>query len=50
MFYNFNCLKSQIIIVAYFNIKKCNVFKEMNENGNDRLLINDIFENENLEE
>ena len=25
-------------------------FKEMNENGDDQLLFNDIFENENLEE
>ena len=26
------------------------VFKEMNENGDDQLLFNDVFENENLEE
>ena len=25
-------------------------FKEMNENGDDQLLFNDVFENENLEE
>ena len=25
-------------------------FKEMNENGEDQLLFNDVFENENLEE
>ncbi|MCD4677784.1 MAG: AbrB/MazE/SpoVT family DNA-binding domain-containing protein [Desulfobacula sp.] len=25
-------------------------FKQMNENGDDQLLFNDIFENENLEE
>jgi len=25
-------------------------FKEMNENGDDRLFFNDVFENENLEE
>ncbi len=25
-------------------------FKEMNENGDDQLLFNDIFDNENLEE
>lgn len=25
-------------------------FKEMNKNGDDQLLINDVFENENLEE
>ncbi|MFB6320818.1 AbrB/MazE/SpoVT family DNA-binding domain-containing protein [Saccharicrinis sp. FJH54] len=25
-------------------------FKEMNENGDDRLLFNDVFEDENLEE
>ncbi|MDA3911189.1 MAG: AbrB/MazE/SpoVT family DNA-binding domain-containing protein [Bacteroidales bacterium] len=25
-------------------------FKEMNENGDDQLLINDVFENENFEE
>ena len=25
-------------------------FKEMNENGDDQLLFDDIFENENLEE
>ncbi len=25
-------------------------FKEMNENGDDLLLFNDVFENENLEE
>jgi antitoxin MazE len=25
-------------------------FKEMNENGDDKLLFNDVFENENLEE
>lgn len=25
-------------------------FKKMNENGDDKLLINDVFENENLEE
>ena len=25
-------------------------FKEMNENGDDHLLFNDVFENENLEE
>ncbi|HBS86485.1 MAG: MazF family transcriptional regulator [Bacteroidetes bacterium GWF2_38_335] len=25
-------------------------FKKMNENGDDQLLINDVFENENLEE
>ncbi len=25
-------------------------FKEMNENGEDHLLFNDVFENENLEE
>ena len=27
-----------------------NAFKEMNENGDDQLLFNDVFENENLEE
>jgi antitoxin MazE len=27
-----------------------NAFKEMNENGDDNLLFDDIFENENLEE
>ena len=27
-----------------------NAFKEMNENGEDQLLFNDVFENENLEE
>ena len=25
-------------------------FKEMNENGDDQLLFNDVFENENIEE
>ena len=25
-------------------------FKEMNENGDDQLMFNDVFENENLEE
>ncbi len=25
-------------------------FKEMNKNGDDQLLFNDVFENENLEE
>lgn len=25
-------------------------FKEMNENGDDQLLVNDVFENENFEE
>ena len=27
-----------------------NAFKEMNQNGEDRLLFNDVFEEENLEE
>jgi antitoxin MazE len=27
-----------------------NAFKEMSENGDDKLLFNDVFENENLEE
>ena len=27
-----------------------NAFKEMNKNGDDQLLFNDVFENENLEE
>ena len=27
-----------------------NAFKEMNEKGDDQLLFNDVFENENLEE
>ena len=44
--------KEQIIIKPISTPRKDweNAFKEMNENGDDQLLLNDVFENENLEE
>jgi antitoxin MazE len=44
--------KGQIVIKPLSTPRKGweKAFKEMSENGNDRLLINDVFEDENLEE
>lgn len=44
--------KEQIIIKPISSPRKGweKAFKEMNENGEDQLLFNDVFENENLEE
>lgn len=44
--------KGQIIIKPISSPRKGweKAFKEMNENGEDQLLFNDVFENENLEE
>jgi antitoxin MazE len=44
--------KGQIIIKPLFKPRKGweKAFKEMNENGDDKLLINDIFNEESLEE
>lgn len=44
--------KGQIIIKPISSPRKGweKAFKEMNENGDDQLLFNDVFENENLEE
>ncbi|MBN2259722.1 MAG: hypothetical protein JW702_04220, partial [Clostridiales bacterium] len=44
--------KGQIIIRPLFKPRKGweKAFKEMNENGDDKLLINDIFNEESLEE
>jgi antitoxin MazE len=44
--------KGQIIIKPLFKPRKGweKAFKEMNENGDDKLLINDIFNDESLEE
>ncbi|MBP7508178.1 MAG: AbrB/MazE/SpoVT family DNA-binding domain-containing protein [Prolixibacteraceae bacterium] len=44
--------KGQIIIKPLSRPRKGweKAFKEMSENGDDRLLINDVFEDENLEE
>ncbi len=44
--------KGYIILKPISNPRKGwdTAFKEMNENGDDQLLFNDIFENENLEE
>ena len=44
--------KGIIIIKPLSNPRKDweKAFKEMNENGDDRLLFNDVFENETLEE
>ena len=43
--------KGQIIIKPISSPRKGweKAFKEMNENGDDQLLFNDVFENENLE-
>jgi antitoxin MazE len=44
--------KEQIVIKPLSRPRKGweKAFKEMAENGDDRLLINDVFEDENLEE
>jgi antitoxin MazE len=44
--------KGQIIIKPLSRPRKGweKAFKEMNDNGDDKLLINDIFEDENFEE
>jgi antitoxin MazE len=44
--------KGQIVIKPLSRPRKGweNAFKEMSENGDDRLLFNDVFEDENLEE
>ena len=44
--------KGQIIIKPLANPRKGweKAFKEMNANGDDKLLINDIFEDENFDE
>ena len=44
--------KGQIILRPLSRPRKGwdKAFKQMNENGDDRLLFDDIFENENLEE
>jgi len=44
--------KGQIVIKPISSPRKGweKAFKEMNENGDDQLLFNDVFENENLEE
>lgn len=44
--------KGKIIILPLSNPRKGweEAFKEMNENGDDRLLFNDVFEEETLEE
>ncbi len=44
--------KGQIIIKPISSPRKGweKAFKEMNENGDDQLLFDDVFENENLEE
>jgi len=44
--------KGQIIIKPISSPRKGweKAFKEMNENGDDQLLLDDVFENENLEE
>ena len=44
--------KGQIIIKPLSRPRKGweKAFKKMSENGDDRLLINDVFEDENLEE
>ncbi len=44
--------KSQIIIKPLSNPRKGwdLAFKEMHENGDDKLLFNDVFDDENLEE
>ncbi len=44
--------KGQIVIKPLSKPRKGweKYFKEMSENGNDRLLFNDVFEDENLEE
>ncbi|MBU2554009.1 MAG: AbrB/MazE/SpoVT family DNA-binding domain-containing protein [Bacteroidetes bacterium] len=44
--------KGQIIIKPISSPRKGweKAFKEMNENGDDQLLFNDVFKNENLEE
>ena len=44
--------KGQIILKPVLSTKKNqeNEFRKMNENGDDKLLINDVFEDENFEE
>ncbi|MCP3933064.1 MAG: AbrB/MazE/SpoVT family DNA-binding domain-containing protein [Bacteroidetes bacterium] len=44
--------KGYIILKPIANPRKDweQAFKEMNENGDDQLLFNDVFENENMEE
>ncbi len=44
--------KGYIILKPISNPRKGwdNAFKEMHEQGDDRLLLNDVFEDENLEE
>lgn len=44
--------KGQIILRPISTPRKGweKAFKELNENGDDRLLINDVFEDENLDE
>lgn len=44
--------KGQIILRPLSRPRKGwdKAFKQMNENGDDKLLFNDVFENENLEE
>lgn len=44
--------KGQIILKPVSSTKKNqeNEFRKMNENGDDKLLINDVFEDENFEE
>jgi len=44
--------KGQIVIKPLSSPRKGweKAFKKMSENGDDRLLINDVFEDENLEE
>jgi len=44
--------KGQIILRPLSRPRKGwdKAFKQMNENGDDRLLFNDVFENENIEE
>ena len=44
--------KGQIVLRPLVTPRKGwdKAFKEMNENGDDRLLFNDVFEDENLEE
>jgi antitoxin MazE len=44
--------KGQIILRPISSPRKDwdSAFKEMNENGDDKLLFNDVFDNENLEE
>ena len=42
--------KVELILEKGYIILKPKSFKKMHENGDDKLLINDVFEDENLEE